>query len=798
MRLLCSLKSLKFSVVGRLPYRQAIRNIYRSKFSKVSHQLRSILEPQFTTEEQFSWAEQGSEYTLAMAEEADVGIICYATNVPGFRGILKQRYTDFIVNEVDCDGKVIHLTCLDVPAEEMKVTPKSLTAPINEIGSKECGARSTNNLEYSVHVEEFKSLAGDGNAEKLKDLLAQISAGAVENLAPIVLSPDPDKTHRAVVHNFFKANLNFLVTDTIEGTDTNTKCVRVRYYSNKQGENGRNRGCGRQGDRKRKNLGGKQDRNAKRGKDDGTLQGELNQAFDSRGADDWSEDRGKFLRFHLCKENKDTQEVLMVIGRMLGVQPRSFGIAGTKDKRAVTTQQVTVFKQHASRLAALNKRLYGIKVGNFCYVKEGLVLGQLSGNRFTITLRGVVAETHGIIKDAADGLGKNGFINYFGLQRFGSGSVPTHMIGAALLRGEWKTAAALILDPRDGERNDIREAREYYKRSMDIDGTLRRLPRHLVAERATLACLKKNLGNYLQAISSIPRTLRMMYVHSYQSYLWNHAASARVQKYGVNNVIEGDLVYCKGSGIDIQNTNQQSRNEVDDTYEFDVLEEATESDFSQECLNIAKTANADDIASGKYTIDDVLLPLPGSRIMYPANDIAEVYHDLASKDSVNLRGSSHNVKEYSIMSIPGGYRRLIQKPVDFMWKILKYEDPTTPLVETDLDMIAKYTDENYQTKQNLADGNNLDGLSDDHENLSSTVKSEHLLKDAHNNVTTDVAEQKSKEDLKEANSVSSSPSASYTAVQMSFTLPTSCYATMAIRELLKTSTSAAFHKTLND
>jgi tRNA pseudouridine13 synthase len=48
---------------------------------------------------------------------------------------------------------------------------------------------------------------------------------------------------------------------------------------------------------------------------------------------------------------------------------------------------VTVFKISANRLAALNNRLFGIKVGNFSYVKEGLVLGQLMGNRFTITLR---------------------------------------------------------------------------------------------------------------------------------------------------------------------------------------------------------------------------------------------------------------------------------------------------------------------------------------------------------------------------------------------------------------------------
>lgn len=70
------------------------------------------------------------------------------------------------------------------------------------------------------------------------------------------------------------------------------------------------------------------------------------------------------FRFHLFKENKDTHEALGLIGKMLGIQviylksafvifnviifinicvwqPRSFGFAGTKDKRSVSTQRVS-------------------------------------------------------------------------------------------------------------------------------------------------------------------------------------------------------------------------------------------------------------------------------------------------------------------------------------------------------------------------------------------------------------------------------------------------------------------------
>ena len=69
--------------------------------------------------------------------------------------------------------------------------------------------------------------------------------------------------------------------------------------------------------------------------------------------------------------------------------------------------------------------------------------------------QGVVAESEDIIKASVEGLGKNGFINYYGLQRFGSGSVPTHLVGAALLRGEWRSSVNLILDPREGDILDL-------------------------------------------------------------------------------------------------------------------------------------------------------------------------------------------------------------------------------------------------------------------------------------------------------------------------------------------------------
>lgn len=59
-------------------------------------------------------------------------------------------------------------------------------------------------------------------------------------------------------------------------------------------------------------------------------------------------------------------------------------------------------------------------------------------------------------------------------------------------------------------------------------------PRFMTAECAILGSLARpgGAGNHAAALSAIPRTLRLMYVHAFQSYLWNAAASHRMEMVG--------------------------------------------------------------------------------------------------------------------------------------------------------------------------------------------------------------------------------------------------------------------------
>ena len=62
---------------------------------------------------------------------------------------------------------------------------------------------------------------------------------------------------------------------------------------------------------------------------------------------------------------------------------------------------------------------------------------------------------------------RQGFINYFGLQRFGSYSVGTHDVGRKLLQGDFKAAVDLVLQPRDGEQDRVAHARKVWVETRD-------------------------------------------------------------------------------------------------------------------------------------------------------------------------------------------------------------------------------------------------------------------------------------------------------------------------------------------
>lgn len=145
---------------------------------------------------------------------------------------------------------------------------------------------------------------------------------------------------------------------------------------------------------------------------------------------------GQHLYVTFRKTNLTTDQAVSGIARWLDVSPRDAGVAGQKDKRAVTTQTASFLCASDPDLKAGQEALpAGIELLHATRHINKLKPGHLKGNRFTIQLGGLTeaaAEqiTRGLAEIAAVGLP-----NAFGPQRFGrDGDNPE--VALAWLRGD--------------------------------------------------------------------------------------------------------------------------------------------------------------------------------------------------------------------------------------------------------------------------------------------------------------------------------------------------------------------------
>jgi len=85
-------------------------------------------------------------------------------------------------------------------------------------------------------------------------------------------------------------------------------------------------------------------------------------------------------------------------------------------------------------------------LGSFKRVYNPVNLGLLWGNRFSVALRFIdINIVDELIAANVKSVEKNGFVNYFGMQRFGTYSVRTHIMGKTILNQDWKEVIRLIL-----------------------------------------------------------------------------------------------------------------------------------------------------------------------------------------------------------------------------------------------------------------------------------------------------------------------------------------------------------------
>ena len=163
-----------------------------------------------------------------------------------------------------------------------------------------------------------------------------------------------------------------------------------------------------------------------------------------------------------------------------------------------------------------------IEAGDYQFVAEPASIGKNQGNRFTILLHGIQENNQGVSLEELQQrltcilskLQETGYLNYFGLQRFGheGNNIP---IGCHLLRSEWKEAFYKIL--RSGTNNIIEKAITKFEESQDGVAAANLLPKFMSNEIILLKALGRSGGkgfSVMNIIEEIMYRMQLLLFHS--------------------------------------------------------------------------------------------------------------------------------------------------------------------------------------------------------------------------------------------------------------------------------------------
>ncbi|MCH8520016.1 MAG: tRNA pseudouridine(13) synthase TruD, partial [Nanoarchaeota archaeon] len=124
---------------------------------------------------------------------------------------------------------------------------------------------------------------------------------------------------------------------------------------------------------------------------------------------------GAFKIYKLKKENLETIELIKNIAFSNNLTINDIGYAGIKDKRAITTQYISIpSNKHIELLKGKNYSLTLIGTTN-----KQIETGDLISNKFTITIRNINDFEFNNFQKYKDYI-QSGIMNYFDSQRFGS------------------------------------------------------------------------------------------------------------------------------------------------------------------------------------------------------------------------------------------------------------------------------------------------------------------------------------------------------------------------------------------
>ena len=578
-----------------------------------------------------------NDYRNFRIKEETVGITQFVSNNKGFKCDIKQRFSDFIVHEIGTDGEIVELSSQEPPEIDFE------------------------DDDFLINDEVLIQLIPD----ELRARLDELDQGPDSTEYILIDVNDKDKNQRTKVHKFLSRYSTLESLTEMIDEKRHVKVIKKPKINSRR----------------------------------------INTK--------WPKSLPIYLHFSFYQENKGTTDALGDLAKKLRINVKNIGYAGLKDKRAISTQQCSLYKILPSKLIEFNRRAAEYKfpsaTGNFRFKDVPLFLGDAIGNKFQIVLRDVEYEHEDDLSESIENVKQNGFINYFGIQRFGHSEYPSHQVGIAIVKKQCKEAIDTILRYRQKDiepapfakqKKTFNECLKIYREDNDAKTAFKEFYWKASNEGHLLRGLSLYGTNYLQAFSEIPRNNRSFYCHSFQSFVWNRIASYRFRTYGLK-LIKGDLVIRRQDLFNSKPAEPLNGKATNACDQETLKEDAKHNDrvklnyireFDDEDVVVVDETNIDD-----YTIFDVVLPLIGPKVQNPENSVKDEIKRILDELEI---GEDYLESVGDMFFMKGSYRRFMAKPIDLKYEIVKYEDNTVRLFESDLDKLnnVKHKVENAGTK----------------------------------------------------------------------------------------------------
>jgi len=356
-----------------------------------------------------------------------------------------------------------------------------------------------------------------------------------------------------------------------------------------------------------------------------------------------AKDEGNYTIAEITVTNWETNTFIKEISDRLKISRNRISFAGTKDKRAKTTRVMSFYKVPKEKLSDI--KIKDVSVDNIYYSDQQIKIGELLGNRFEITIRNI---EHNIKTEQIQNIvsfinEKQGFPNFYGVQRFGTIRPVTHIVGEYIVRNDFKKAVmTYVANPIVGENENNYKLRERLQKTNNFSEALTTYPNELNFEKAILNKLVVNPDDFVGALMQLPKNLLTMFIYAYQSYIFNKILSERIKKgLSLDKAIVGDII------LPVRN-NVLDENELIPTTEN----------------NIEKINKQ--IAKGKAFVSGLLF---GSDSKFSSGKMGEIEHKIIEKEKIDQR--DFIVPEIPFLSSSGSRRPILSPVSNIEFELIK-------------------------------------------------------------------------------------------------------------------------------